>query len=501
MKNIFVLLFLLSLVSCGKKENKTGEDYQFQEKGEQIIPSDPGLDNDFDGLTNGEEKKLGTDPNIADLPISSLKIESASLQVGESKFLYTEEGRSLFQIQKKSISKHVYNLRYNGLYNISKYDLSDDFSSEERCLNELITIPQNEEEQEINLDFKIDKKDKTIINAEYFVNQYPVDNIFSKQFKISNINEFITDRCLKIIPRELKYNLGKKVIQLSDIKESIETKLAHIIILNKEEVKIYHVNPDQTSMKNLAKKLNLDLQLSEDGERVISLDGLVSDYEYDDQMINDENYLTYGKWFFLSSNHKSLKENFIAGETYILSYLKLEDLISIAPKIYEASFNHKIKLNSVKAGDEVTISGTYGLNFPIPSSQGKTTIHFNSATLNNLKNKRKKSEEIKLSIGHSSRVLHPFIQSNKLLFKFKVSSKDLNEGFLDLELNQNGQENFSYTSKTEKIKMQSIRAGGSPMHGGGGYIKVPSPYIVEATHTVKEKIQYSMNIKIKGLPR
>lgn len=512
MKQISILLFLLSLVSCGKKKNLSGEKYQLNQDhtGVEVKNLDPSIDSDYDGILNSTEAELGLNPLVSDIPEVSLEVRNIKLESltpnSSLNLDYSEKGKTKFERFKRLISTYAYNKRYNKDYSISPYTFDFQYQDELNCINEFqkddlknLSI-SNPYEQKINLEIKklnYESDIFKIISQSIKLNQFEVFDQFKNMLTIDNREEFINEDCIALSFSNIKYKVKEKIIELKDIKTNIENELSHIIVLTNEDVEIKNIVPNAYSMKSFLEEFYPSATIQ--NNEVTELHGLKNDFHSDNELLTDDDKLKMGRWFYLSSDKISMSEKLNKGETYILAYLTIEDLSKVAElrskNNLNASKSTSFSSDVFQEGDTVELTGLFTINFNIAQSNGNIRYEYNTTELNKLINQTKSNKDLCIKLVYSGRLVCPKIKGRNITYKIKLEKADIKDSnfsfnFSPLKLNQ-----FSYTRIIRTVnEIVIVRPGGRPIR---------DRHITEARDSVNTPEILNLNLTIShfGLPR
>ena len=517
MKQLCILLFLLSLISCGKKKNLSGERFQLNSEKTKIETENlnPNMDDDFDGILNSKELILGLNPLIADIPeiemeISNIKLDT--LSTSSALYLkYEEKGKDRFQLLKKVISSYVYNKRYNKDYFITPFKIDSFYKKELFCLNEFKKselkniLLLNPYEQKLSLEVKDKKLESdvfSILSQSLKINSFVLDDQFKSTFTINQNEEFIKEECVSLSFDSIKYKVGDQTIELKDIKNNIENELSHIVLLTNSKVEIKNIVPNSHSMKSFLKEFYPSVKFLNND--VYNLEGLQNDYNSDSELLTGEDKLKKGRWFYLASDKNTLSDKFSKGETYILAYLTIEDLTKVSEllskKVISSTKGTSLSYENFEVGDIVEIIGDYRVNYSIQSNRRDNRFEYNAGQLNALLNLNKKESEICITLIHSGKLICPKVEGRKVIYKFVIENSDLKNSNLNLNFNAIKLNSFSYTQITRTEQYRMVREHGGRMNDGGFRRE---RYYIESSSQINAIEELNLNLSVShfGLPR
>jgi hypothetical protein len=506
MKEILCLIMMTTIVSCGSK-NKTSDDYEILIA--EVNEPSAQLDSDFDGISDIEELRRGSNPSIANYPKLNFQVSSLDFT---NELNYEAIGMNKFKRLKHIIGELEYKKYFEHESNKLTLSLNEIESSQARCLSrfkskELINLNSNK----LKVYFNINPEDMSHIeevsNIQGNIDQSIKFNILDK-FK--NINEYkkknelnldinhssdkVASKCIEITDLNYTYKTSGINLQLSKIRNKIEKNLAHIVILTDKKHISLSVNPESFKIKSLLEYLRLNPIFSTENE-LLNLNGLSNDF-HENKLIDlsSDNQLELGRWFFNSSNNSNINAPLEAGEFYSLSYLKVKDLLTHSPKKLEtkffSSFGHDEtnKLDELKIGDRVeirlkyldqdnllpsesyTASGFLFINFSLTGAySNKQTARACKIKKSNLfdSNLYKKLlayipsiEDFKLKLP--ARDIIPLKKENELIYDFQIQKDDLKSDSLAINLKNILPESFEYErhlSESDLSKNKRCKSG------------------------------------------
>lgn len=409
MKTHFIALICLVAISCGKK-NETNKGVVFAPLQQEAKTSiDNQVDSDFDGLTDLEEKKIGTNPHIADLPevdfhpigdvdFQAKFFERASTRQNKTSINFSKAPLTQINWMRSIIASMAYdqlnnetiNFQYNSLTSLqlklikcltqaeSKGNLNNLLNElkEKELLNKIIKLKYQLKIKKIKKLAQVEKIETKILWNESIVGNLLSDKLFyqflntdydSKQIiEVMNINEEPIDieaikpfnNCINFNVKDFKYTWNKKKLRYREQLEKIDQSLAHIILLKEGEYKKLSVNPNYFDVPKLLTELGAKATFSHAGE-IVSAFGLGNDFQtFSDLNLRRKDHLEKGRWFFLNQEGKRPIQSLTPGKVYYLGYLKVKDILKLEKEEVNFAHNHSetLILEDMLPGDSMTMS-------------------------------------------------------------------------------------------------------------------------------------------------
>lgn len=407
MKNISLVLACIATISCGKKGNISGT--RAITATQQVNKSNLSQqDSDLDGVSDIEEERIGTNPNIANLPdLSFTSIGDSLFQARFFDRTTTSQYREKINFSKSApteinwyrslIADMAYNELIHEPIDFKYHSLSNLGTKVFKCLTKAESkksiarfITELREKEYINkylkfsyrLNIKKMKKLEEIKNIyidilwnDQQVGRLPSQKLFyqlrnnafdSKQiYNVINTNEipFNVDtidpykNCLYLKTENFDYSWNGKVLNYKTQLEKIDQSLAHIIIVRSGSLKKYSVNPKAYDLVKLLDELDAKATFSHGGD-LVSAFGIGNNFlSLNDLDLSSAKSLKKTKWFYFNKEGKRVIEKLSPGKTYFLANLELKDILKTKKVAETQNYKHKEKLilKDILPGDSISL--------------------------------------------------------------------------------------------------------------------------------------------------
>lgn len=407
MKIFLLALVSIAAISCGKKNNTSGPgviEVIMQEDKSHLAHQD----SDFDGVSDIEETRIGTNPNIANLP--ELSFTSIGDSVFQAKFFdisATREYREKIDFSKSApteidwyrsvIASMAYDelihepveFKYHSLFSLgAKVFKCLTKADSKKSITKLIKDLREKEYINKYLKFhyrlniknmknleNIKKVNIDILWNDHQVGRLPSQKLFyqlrnnafdsSQIYDVMNTNEiplnvdFIDpyENCLYLKTKDFDYSWNGRVLNYKTQFEKVDQSLAHIIIVRRGSLKKYSVNPKVYDLIKLLNELGANATYSHAGDLVSAFEIHNSFLSINDLDLSKANSLKKTKWFYFNQEGKRVIEKLSAGKIYFLANLELKDILKTKKVAETQYYKHKEKLilKNILPGDSISI--------------------------------------------------------------------------------------------------------------------------------------------------
>ncbi len=356
MKLLLATLLTMTFLSCGKAENESGSYASFINQ--------MSVDTDFDGIYDFHEKKMGTDPQVADLPFIEVKSQNIKLKGRNFTLEYEKEETSTFVLDNK-IKRQVRLFLKERNYHLEE----EVFSEKEKrrfCLSDDVyfeALAKKLYPEKLSFEYSVipdqNKLSDSITNLKVNLLQDESTLQVNSQIFFANIDfNRAIERCLSFDLIDFNYTIAGRELEFSDVASDTGKNLSHIIIKNEDVLKDYRVNPKGNFLDQLRKQ-NIDFKISPSGE-IIHIDqkrssfALRESFSYYRSLKPDQK-----RWFFISSDSGVITDQLNPGQTYILALVSIKEILK-SEKLYETQAieqnSNIISLKGFSSGDEIYLN-------------------------------------------------------------------------------------------------------------------------------------------------
>lgn len=558
-----ILILTLLLISCGKK-NTSNQQLPLSLLQEQKTAEDPTRDSDYDGITDTEEKLMGTDPFIADFPKVHFKMES-DLNLRSNFYLFSDESTHKYPLQfsknidrnKHFILKIIRNLAYeeltgrelnfnvNHLTNLNLYPLKCLTAAQRKGqLKSLLERKRELKPQGYSFDYSFRSNIQKIKNLvslgkvkkAYYLNDSVLGKSISSrtyynfdetrfdyaqlqketfedegELNKSNFNPY--GNCISVKVTDFDYVVGKKQLKYKKQFEQVEQKLAHVVVYNGKKLIKLSVNPAYYNVEKILKKLNAKAKFGYDGEVVKAFGNGNEFIDLHNLDLLDQRDLDKQRWFYFNKKNLRPIEKLISGEVYFLALLSVKEILKV--KKYEekitADHSKSLVLQNVLPNDQITITQTLNASFNLPAVKKYLTKGYLSLPFNNVADDFPRACSVHEYNTYPSGVPQsfkldkassfPLFVKKRQIFPKIVHDKLVYEFTISLEDITEGDLHMTFKEVTGEIL--SYRRNTHKVDHGDGTCRPrkKTNSTTYTTHSVHRKIKYNIEIVRRGIHR